>query len=65
MRISIVYRARCFASKEEVFKFNNLPESEEMKLEDIFTKLKNEVRYDVFLSSPFYAIIHSSSFLRP
>lgn len=43
LRISIVYRARCFANQAEAEKFKNLPESERMSLSYVLEKLKAEL----------------------
>merc|ERR1712137_614030 len=43
LRWTIVYRARCFASKEEISKFRNLPDEETMSLEYILSTLKNDL----------------------
>jgi len=43
LRWTIVYRARCFASKEEIDKFYNLPEEETMKLEDVLEILRKDL----------------------
>lgn len=43
IRWTIVYRARCFASEAEVKHFNNLPENEVMKLDEILNKLANDL----------------------
>merc|ERR1712137_394436 len=43
LRWTIVYRARCFASKEEVDRFYNLPESDIKKLEDVLDILEKDL----------------------
>ena len=43
LRWTIVYRARCFASEEEVQKFHNMPDEETMQLEDILNTLKQDL----------------------
>jgi len=43
LRISIVYRARCFKSEEEVGLFYNYPESSRINVEDIFSVLKTDI----------------------
>ena len=43
LRISLVYRARCFTSEEAKAHFNNLPPSEELSVEDILQILQNDM----------------------
>lgn len=43
LRISIVYRARCFASKEEVQRFHENRPEDEMSLDYILGKLKDDL----------------------
>jgi hypothetical protein len=43
LRISIVYRARCFASKEEVARFHADRPEDEIGLENIINTLKNDL----------------------
>jgi hypothetical protein len=43
LRVSIVYRARCFRSEEEKKLFYNLPEDKYMKLENVLSTLKDDL----------------------
>ncbi len=39
LRISIVYRARCFADEDELERYRSFPSSDRMQLEDVISKL--------------------------
>jgi len=43
LRISVVYRARCFTNKQEITKYYNLPEDDHMTLEYILSSLSDEL----------------------
>lgn len=43
LRWTIVYRARCFESEEKRQHFHNLPEEEEMELENVLQTLQNDL----------------------
>jgi len=40
LRISIVYRARCFKSDEEVKLYREFPDSSDLSIEEILSELK-------------------------
>jgi hypothetical protein len=51
LRISLVYRARCFASAQEAQRYANQPESEKMTLKGILETLYDDLVNNKIVSS--------------
>jgi len=57
LRISIVYRARCFESQEELKRYSDFPESERMSLDFILNALLDDLLSSGKISKPERAVL--------